>query len=329
MKRFGKLILFSGLLVACLGGYFLVSHLWQEDQTAAEPEYLLGDDDVASMEWEYQGESYSLTLKEGEWVYDADPSCPVDQSAAEDLADALLKTNWKRSFSPEGGLKEYGLAEPEMSLVVLSSSGKEIPVRVGNENAMTGEYYLLLGEEETVYCADTNLLSYFCCGILDLVKKEDIPYIESFDSILLSRQETTLEILSGEDTAQVQYQGEEYALTEEALTALESFLSGMSFAACVDYNASEEELLSYGLDEGSAWLASVDYTEAYIVSTNEQDEDGNDITKEIEEEHTFQLLAGAEAGDYFYVRLPGSSMVYLMDLSGLSSLLSDPESAFV
>ena len=79
---------------------------------------------------------------------------------------------------------------------------------------------------------------------------------------------------------------------------LVSTVTGLTWNACVDYQADEDSLGTYGLDIPAATI-TVEYTESTQVETNETDENGDPIYETQETPATFVL----ELGDY---ATPGS-----------------------
>ena len=102
--------------------------------------------------------------------------------------------------------------------------------------------------------------------------------------------------------------GDWLALDTALTESLMETVTGLSWQSCVSYDASEEDLAAYGLDD-PAVTAEVTYTVA--------EEDGESQSRT----ETFTLEIGNYSGESCYARIAGSSMVYLIDAAVSDSLL--------
>lgn len=115
--------------------------------------------------------------------------------------------------------------------------------------------------------------------------------------------------------------GEETPLDTDLAEDLVSTVTGLTWNACVDYQADEDSLGTYGLDIPAATI-TVEYTESTQVETNETDENGDPIYETQETPATFVLELGDYDGDTCYARISGSSMVYRVDGTVADTLLA-------
>ena len=100
------------------------------------------------------------------------------------------------------------------------------------------------------------------------------------------------------------------ALDTDLTESLVETVTGLTWQSCVSYDASEEDLASYGLDT-PAVTAAVTYT------VTEEDEDGESQSRT----ETFTLEIGDYSSESCYARIAGSGMVYLIDAAVSDSLL--------
>ena len=115
--------------------------------------------------------------------------------------------------------------------------------------------------------------------------------------------------------------GEETALDTDLAEDLVSTVTGLTWNACVDYQADEDSLGTYGLDIPAATI-TVEYTESTQVETNETAENGDPIYETQETPATFVLELGDYDGATCYARISGSSMVYRVDGTVADTLLA-------
>lgn len=177
---------------------------------------------------------------------------------------------------------------------------------------------------------DADLLEDFSLGLYDIVSMESIPSMTDLTSVSIETTSGTLTLDYLEDSGLAysdQYtwfwnqDGEETPLDTDLAEDLVSTVTGLTWNACVDYQADEDSLGTYGLDIPAATI-TVEYTESTQVETNETDENGDPIYETQETPATFVLELGDYDGDTCYARISGSSMVYRVDGTVADTLLA-------
>ncbi len=326
MTRSRKLIFMLVALGAIICVFFVVSHFstsYTESQTADTTELfsMESTDDATTLSWEYEGESYSFTKSDDVWSYDEDSSFPADQDEIVSLLDNLLTVESSKTIESPDDVSQYGLDEPTV-IVSAATADNEITLEFGNATEITGEYYCSVGDGN-VYLVSSTIADAFNIDLLSIVEMEEIPSMDDVNS---------LTVTSGDDTFEFEYieesgiaysdeyvwfydsDGEYTTLDNELFDSYLGEAADISFTSCVTYNASEDELEEYGLTDPSISL-HVNYTRTEEVETGETDDDGNMIYETEEYIEDFYLDIGEYDGDYCYARIPGSSMVYLVDAS--------------
>ena len=329
MKR-GKKLLFLLLALVVVSAAAAAATLLAPDQTVEEEDstvvFSLDADAITALTWTYSGETVSLSHKDGTWGYE-DPDCPIDQSYPENMAYALEKITSDRTIEAPEDLSEYGLDEPQCT-VDIAAGEDSYQLLIGDETTLDGLLYLSTGDGN-VYLVSSGLLSAFSYGLYDIIDMEDIPSITDVSSFTIDRASDSLELVYREDSGLAyssEYvwflrDGEDYlTLGTDGVEDLLSAVTGLSWASCVNYNATEDDLAAYGLD-APAVTVTIHYTETVTVDTGENDENGSAITEEQERDAAFTLELGSYTDDGCYARIAGSSMVYLVDGSVCDSLL--------
>ena len=327
MKRRGKkLIALCAALAILLGLYASVATLTADPEEESEPVTVaaLTADDLVSLSWT-NADDGALELVRGsadeDWSYASDSDFPVDQSYPEAMLTALEEVSASVEIDAPSDLSDYGLEEPGMTITATGSDGGQTTFSIGNENEMTGEYYLSCSAQEgKVYLVGTSLTDAFAYDLYDLVQMEEIPTFGQIDSLTVESGSGALALEYLEDSTGHTYNPTEFHWflqsgdtlrtvdTTEAET-LTGSLTGLSWMQCTDYKAEDDELVEYGLDDASATRVQLTYQDA-------DDED----TEEETESKTFTLLLGKDTDTATYARLGDSRMVYLISTDTADAL---------
>ncbi len=318
MTRGKKLLALLLALIVLCGATYGVSQLNFEttvEETVAETVFALSDS-VAALSWTYDGETLNFALDdEGEWYYADDTVFPLDDARLLTMVSVLTEITSTRSIEAVEDLSEYGLDDPECTIIVTTADGVTSTLLLGSESGLGDSRYLSLGAD-TVYLVDTDLLDYFTYALYDLVATESLPTMSDVTDFVMEAETGSLTLVYLEESGLTYTDALVWFATgDEGYTALdtdltESFLSlvtGLSWSSCTDYYADDEELADYGLDSPTAVV-----TVTYLT----EDEDGETG------EAAFVLEIGGYASDsYCYARIADSRMVYLIASSVSDSLL--------
>lgn len=304
------------------------------------------DDTINQIAYENSDGPFTLVLdSEGNWDLEEDAALPVDQSFATDLADVLTDMTAEQSLGTGLTLSDFGLDDPAYTVSVSDADGHSMELQIGNQ-ASDGNYYAKLSDSDEVYVIATDLVSAVELGYYDIVDVETFPSlsenkIQNISIVLEDGTELVIDKETSEETttdesgststetvytwyitgangtrtpasdyqmstAQTNSSGEEMTSQDE-VDAIVTALSGMDIDSCVDYNASDETLVTYGLDS-----PVLEITVTYLPSTS------SDETK------TFTLDVGAltDDGDYYAVKYADSVMVNTMSASSVDNLLT-------
>ena len=322
MTRGKKLVLLLGVLLVLMTVTILVMEFAPDEnaeEEAAVTVFTLDMDQVTGLSWTYEGEEVSLERDaENNWTYPADDAFPLDQSYPDAMVQALSEIQADRIIEEPEDLSEYGLADPVCSITVQADETRQLAI--GDETSLGGQRYLSLGDGN-VYLVDASLLDDFALGLYDIVVKETIPSMTDVSSFQIQSGSTTLTIdYTEEEGLAYSDQYTWFWNQDGTLTALDTGLTStlletitsLSWNSCVAYQATQDQLSQWGLDDPSV-IVTVSYVESSQVETNETDEDGQPIYETKETPKTFTLELGDYDGDTCYARLAGSTMVYQVD----------------
>lgn len=334
MTRGKKLFVLLLALVILTGVTLLVAHLVpdEDESTAEDTSYIifsLDPDQVTQLSWTYEDSTVTLTKDENSnWSYPDDEAFPLDASYPDAMVQALKEVSATKTIESPENLADYGLEEAACAISV-TAGDSTYELRIGDETGLGGQRYLSLGDGN-VYLVDADLLEDFSLGLYDIVSMESIPSMTDLTSVSIETTSGTLTLDYLEDSGLAysdQYtwfwnqDGEETPLDTDLAEDLVSTVTGLTWNACVDYQADEDSLGTYGLDIPAATI-TVEYTESTQVETNETDENGDPIYETQETPATFVPELGDYDGDTCYARISGSSMVYRVDGTVADTLLA-------
>lgn len=332
MTRGRKLLLLLLFLIVLTAAALLATWLAPSEETAEDTSFIifsLDPDQVTDLTWTYDGSTVTLQ-KDGEsnWSYPADETFPLDPAYPDAMVQALSVVEAEKAIEAPEDLASYGLEEASCTVSVTAGE-TTYTLSFGDETSLGGQRYLSLGNG-TIYLVDASLLNDFALGLYDIVEEETIPSMTDLTSLSIATSSGTLSIDYREDgglTYSDQYtwfwdQGGSLTALDNTLTQnLVDTITSLTWNACVDYQATEDTLGTYGLDLPAATV-TVQYTESTQVETNETDANGDPVYETQETPATFTLELGDYDGDTCYARLAGSSMIYRIDGSVADTLLA-------
>lgn len=183
MKRTAKLIILAVILAAAIGSLMLVKHLTSDnddDTKQAEDEsVVLSDCDRSDVtEISYKGPSASYTIKrsgEDGFILEEDPTFPLDSDSAAYLftypesivCDKVLEDG-------DRNYHEYGLDDPERTIMFSYKDGKTLKLCIGAYNKYVGKYYACTEGVKRVYLIGSTFTYYYDISLDDLIKHEKL-----------------------------------------------------------------------------------------------------------------------------------------------------------
>lgn len=286
--------------------------------------------------------SFSFTYNEEEetWSYDKDEHFPVKQSEVTSITSDLEDLTAVRKFDEPDELSVYGLDEPAYEITASYGDSESVTMKIGNSSTASGDYYLILDGDSSVYTVSSSFVDTLLINETDLLNKESFPSIlsNSITSIQLEKDGTTSEIYEDEretvETEEATEETETGAVSDETETesesetaAMENYwtrktdtgseeideptdlltaAAGITFDDCADYYLEDSEAASYGLaEEDNPAVLTITY-------------------RSVGEETQTQLLIGSknEDGSEYYVKLKDSNMVNTVSTETIDSIFA-------
>lgn len=305
MKRSKKTLILLAVLVLFVGGYYLLMNANETAQVAEETGKFdltaRTEEELTGLAWTVGETSFRFAKADGSWVNSSDAAFLVDQDAVQALADDVIALTATRKLESVTDLAAYGLAEPSFTLTVTWDDGTSTTYAMGDETPFADGYYLTLGQEGIAYTIADSLADIFDTTMTALAQMETIPAAEEVIRITVG---SALDASYAETSATINADQHWYDVNGNALDGVDELVSAaqsIAWDALVLPAATEDELTAWQLDDANATAITLFNGEAEAV----------------------KLLLGAtnESGDY-YARLPGSSMVYTVAASDVTTLLT-------
>lgn len=260
MKRAKRIYILLGILAAvCILTFAVVKHEEKQENIRNSGEVVLEvpTDSVSSLSWECGAETLSFH-KEEQWLYDEDEAFPVDEEKISQLLDLFRQLHAAFIIEDVTDYSQYGLDDP-VCRILLSAGEENYEITLGDYSTMDSQRYLSLGDGNVYLVAD-DPLEYFDISLRDLIDNDEVPDLDQAESILFTGKES-YQVVYEEYTddspytycsQDVYFKEEGDALLPLDTTRVDSYLSslsGLTLTGYMTYNASEEDLAQYGLDD--------------------------------------------------------------------------------
>ena len=328
MKRFKKLgVLLGVLVVICIATFALTHYEEEQEQIKNSDEIILEipTDSVTSLSWEYEEEG-SLSFHKGEdgWLYDEDEAFPVSEEKVNDILSEFEAFGVSFIIENVEDYSQYGLDEPEMTYHI-GTEDANYDIKLGAFSTMDQQRYIDIGDGN-VYLVSEDPIDYVSSALSDMILDDDTPGFETVvdirfegaENYMIQRLEDTNYSYSENDVYFTQKNGKYLPLDKSAVTKYLNTITSLDLLTYVTYNATEDELAEYGLDEPELTV-TVNYT-----YTDEESEDDVQIADVciIHISRNPEELAAAEEAEAkgenaedvsMYVRIGDSQIVYSLD----------------
>ena len=339
MKKQGKQLIILLVIVAVIAGGYFGLRAWNSSQEEAEAQasadavvYLSTLEDISEISFSYEGETMDFVKTDNVWTYAEDGDFPLDTSYLTALETSLKSLTALRSFENVEGDAAYGLEDPALWVTAKTTGGDEVRIDIGD--ATGSNYYARLADDDLIYAIASTLVTKLSYSLMDLAEPETLPTLTEADieTVTLESASGTLNLRKTAevtqenvltDTGEVDDDGNAiYETTTEDVTTyiweketdsgwvtlpedgttlsdLVSELTGLAFAACYDYKATDEDLAACGLAE-PAYCLTITYSAGEMT-----------------------LLIGNAVDSAYYAMLAGSSQIDTLAYTKTITLLSE------
>ena len=310
MKRAKKLYILLGVLVViCIATFALSKTEEKKEKIKNSDKTILevDSDSVNKISWKSSSGSLVFEKKDGTWTYTDDANFPVDQDKIAERLKLFKEFGVAFEIDDVEDYGQYGLDNPECT-ITLETSDKTYEISLGDYSKMDSERYVSIGDGK-VYLVKNDPMDQFNVAIEALIKNDEIPnfnQVEKISEIKISGS-TSMDAKYKEndglsdnedDIYFVKKDKEEQSLDTNLVKTYLNNVNGLNLGTYVTYNATDEELAKYGLDEPQYNLE--------VKYTPKSDDSSNDST----DEKTFVLHVSAKQDDKAYVRIGDSKIIY-------------------
>lgn len=270
MKRAKRIYALLGVLaVVCIVTVFVVKHEEKQENIRNSGEVVLevDADSVQSISWENESDSLSFH-KEDSWFYDDDTAFPVNEEKINELIGQFDAFTAAFIIEEVSDYSQYGLDDPVCTIELVTDE-TTYEITLGDYSAMDSQRYVSIGDGN-VYLATNDPLDYFDATLSDMILNDETPSFDHVESIDFKGSDSYHVVYREytedspytycEDDVYFKENGEELLPLDTSL--VNSYLSSITYLDLSDYmtyNAGEEDLAAYGLDDPELTV-TVQYT---------------------------------------------------------------------
>ena len=300
VKMISSVVVLAILCGAYVGVKTYVAKQEEQDNETEEEKtvsvFAASTDDIKSVKFLIDKKEVTFKNTEDGWVKSDETEFPVSQDKLDEVAGALNNMNAERVLDDVDDLSQYGLEAPQNTITVTTSDGKETKFRIGEENESISQYYIGKDDdEETVYLVAAAVVEPFMDELYDYAQGSNFPDIDSsnVEQIRMEGNDTyTLKNDSGIWSVSDDEIVEKADSAQASSTA--STLGSIEYNSFVNYNASDEEMITYGLSDPYANIV-IDYQEEAAEEDAEANkEESVEKNAETGKEETLEETAGTD-----------------------------------
>lgn len=330
MNRSKKLYILLGVLAAACVATFAVMQVEERKEQIRETVEIileLPTESVQSLSWNYNETSLAFH-KDGVWLYDKDENFPVSEEKINELLEQFRAFGAAFIIEDVEDFGQYGLDDP-VCTISLSTGSQTYEVKLGDYSKMDSQRYVSIGDGN-VYLVKHDPLDEFNATIRNLIDHDEVPDLDRVTGISFSGtenysityEEESADTYREEDVYFTRQNGKKLPLDTGRVRDYLDYIGYLNLTDYVTYNATEEELSAYGLDNPELSL-SVSYT---------SEEDGQEksdtfvlhVSRDPEEKTSSEKPEGDDEEEEItaYARVGDSKIVYRISSAGYKHLMA-------
>ncbi len=274
MKRSKRIYILLGVLaVVCLATFAAIKFEERQEQIRTSEEVILelAAEEVQSLSWSYGDTTLSFTRNEsGNWRWDEDEAFPVNEEKMNELLEQFSAFSVSFAIEEVADYSQYGLDTPACT-IILATAEQEYTLTLGDFSKLDSQRYVSIGDGNA-YLVSTDPMETYEITIKDIIEHDKALDYDAISAIRFTgAYEWSIDYL--EDSTNSVCEEDVYFTDGLPLDTdlVDSYLDDMTLTlnSYVSYNATEEELETYGLNDPELSI-TVDYT---IKGETEEDED--------------------------------------------------------
>ncbi len=267
MSRSKKLCLLLGLLAAACGATLILLQVEEQKEKIKNSEEIILElpwESVTALSWEQDGKTLSFH-KDETWLYDEDEAFPVSEERIQELLEQFEVFGVSFMIEDVEDYGQYGLEKP-VCTIDLEAGEESWQIQLGDYSKMDSKRYVSIGDGN-VYLVNNDPLDLFDTALNSMIDNDEIPYWDHVSEIKFEGEETysavyqenSASACSDQDVYFVRRDGTDAPLDTSRVESYLWLIRSMDLNNYVSYNAAEEELAQYGLDDPELTV-TVDYT---------------------------------------------------------------------
>lgn len=265
------------------------------------------------------GRGGALSFHKGEtWLYDGDEAFPVSEERIQELLEQFETFGVSFIIEDVEDYGQYGLEKP-VCTIDLEAGEESWQIQLGDYSKMDAKRYVSIGDGN-VYLVNSDPMDLFDTALNTLIANDQIPYWEQVSEISFEGEDTysavyqedSSDTYSSEDVYFVRQNGKDVPLDTSRVDSYLWSIRSLNLTDYVSYNATEEELAQYGLDDPDLTV-----TVSYTVENEDGDEEAGTFVLHVSRDlETKQAVEQAEQEETLpaYVRVGDSKIIY--EISG-------------
>lgn len=334
MSRSKKIYVLLGVLaVICLITFGVSRYEEKKEQIKNSDEVVLEleTEDVTALSWEYDEQTLAFH-KDENWLYDEDENFPVNEEKISELLEPFQEFGVSFIIEDVEDYGQYGLEDP-ICTIKISTEEKDYEILLGDYSTMDEERYVSIGDGN-VYLVKNDPMEFFEIELKDMIQNDKVPEYDEVTELQFKgsqnykaeKKEENKVTYSDDDTYFVEEDGEELALDTANVESYLQSLDELNLSDYVSYDASEEELASYGLDDPELTV-TMKYTysdeedeeeqeDTFVLSISRDSKQRKEEADEKEEDSEEEITAYARVGESPIIyKIAGESYKTLMAAS--------------
>jgi hypothetical protein len=129
-------------------------------------------EDITELSYYYEDTKLTLKLDGDQWICEGNEEVDVDESSINTMLTALTGLAYTEQIEDAEELSEYGLETPQNTVSIKTTDG-EYTFYLGDENSYTGDYYVMVEGDASVYTVSTDIAAYFSYSLEDITAEEE------------------------------------------------------------------------------------------------------------------------------------------------------------
>ncbi len=256
MKRSKRIYILLGVLVvACLATFAAVKLEQRQEQIKNSDEVILSltAADVQSLSWSYDETSLAFTRDENAvWHWDDDEAFPVSEDKVNELLELFASFGVSFIIEEVEDYSQYGLDDP-ICTIELTTTEQTYTLELGDFSKLDSKRYVSIGDGNA-YLVNTDPMDKYELTIRDLIDHDEALDYDAITRIQFSGAQNYTVSHEGDENgksicAEDVYFADTLPLDTDWVESYLDTVSTVGLTNYVSYNATEDELETYGLND--------------------------------------------------------------------------------